>query len=50
MDEQTKQNWQKIKEALEASGKTDCLFYRRAVSIVNTGHDPFESFLNKNEP
>lgn len=50
MDEHTKQNWQKIKEALEASGKTDCVFYRRAVSIVTTGHDPLESFLNRNEP
>ncbi len=50
MDERTKQNWQKIKEALEATGKTDCTFYRRAISILNTGHDPLESFLNKNEP
>jgi len=49
MDEKTKQNWQKVKEALEASGKTDSIFYRRAVSIIHTGHDPFESFLNNNE-
>jgi hypothetical protein len=49
MDEKTKENWKKIKAALEASGKTDCMFYRRAVSIVTTGHDPMDSFLNKND-
>jgi hypothetical protein len=47
MDDRTKQNWQRVKEALEAAGKTNCDFYRRAVSIINTGHDPLESFLNK---
>lgn len=49
MDEHTKQNWQKVKEALEAAGKTDSLFYRRAVSIIHTGHDPLDSFLNNND-
>lgn len=50
MDDQTKENWKKIKTALEESGKTDTIFYRRAVSIVTTGHDPLDTFLNKNEP
>lgn len=50
MNEHTKQNWQKVKIALEAAGKTDSLFYRRAVSILATGYDPFENILNKNEP
>jgi hypothetical protein len=49
MDEHTKQNWQKVKEALEAAGKTDSLFYRRAISIIHTGHDPLDSFLNNND-
>jgi hypothetical protein len=50
MNDRTKENWQKVKDALEAAGKTDSTFYRRAVSILTTGHDPFEHFLNKNEP
>jgi hypothetical protein len=50
MNDHTKQNWQKVKDALEAAGKTDSMFYRRAVSILTTGHDPFENILNRNEP
>jgi hypothetical protein len=34
------ENWRKVKEALEASGKTECFFYKRAVSIISTGRDP----------
>jgi hypothetical protein len=33
-------NWQKVKKALEEAGKQDCFFYRRAVSIIETGRDP----------
>lgn len=33
------QNWKKIKEALERSGKTDSYFYKRAVAILTTGRD-----------
>lgn len=40
MDDRTWENWRKVKEALEASGKTDCAFYRRAVAVVQTGKDP----------
>lgn len=47
MDEHTKENWKKIKEVLEAAGKTDTMFYRRAISILTTGKDPLDSFLNK---
>lgn len=50
MDEHTRNNWKKIKEVLEASGKTDCMFYRRALSILKTGVDPLDNILNKNEP
>jgi len=42
MDQQTRDNWRKIKEALEVAGKTDCMFYRRAVAIVKGGPDPFD--------
>ena len=32
-------NWRKIKEALEAAGKTDSYYYKRAVAILGTGRD-----------
>ena len=34
------ENWRKVKQALENAGKTDCYFYKRAVSIIETGRDP----------
>lgn len=40
MDDRTRENWRKVKSALEAAGKTECAFYRRAVVIVLTGKDP----------
>jgi hypothetical protein len=46
MDEKTKENWKKIKESMEASGKTDNMFYKRAVKIVNGGSDPLDKMLN----
>jgi hypothetical protein len=48
MDDRTRQNWQKIKTALEESNKTDCYLYQRACSIVKTGTDPLANFLNNN--
>ena len=33
------ENWKRVKQALEAAGKTDCYFYKRAVSIIETGRD-----------
>ena len=42
MDAQTKANWLKIKKALEAAGKTDCAYYKRAVAILSGKKDPFE--------
>jgi hypothetical protein len=47
MDEHTRQNWQKIKEVLEESGKTDCFFYKRACSILTTGKDLFNDYKNQ---
>jgi hypothetical protein len=40
MDDRTRENWAKVKAALERSGKTDCDFYRRAVAVATTGRDP----------
>ena len=40
MDKTELENWQKVKDALEAAGKTDCFFYTRAVSICSGGRDP----------
>ena len=39
MDRRTLENWQRVKEALEKAGKTDCLYYKRAVSILSGGRD-----------
>jgi hypothetical protein len=43
MDQRTRDNWLKVKVALEAAGKTDTFFYVRAVAICKGGSDPFES-------
>tara|TARA_S200002703_G_C3786242_1_gene242411 strand:+ start:54 stop:182 length:129 start_codon:yes stop_codon:yes gene_type:complete len=42
MDETTRNNWQRVKEALEKAGKTDSWYYRRAVSIVAGKPDPLK--------
>jgi len=42
MDQREIDNWKKVKAALEAAGKTDCMFYKRAVSITNGGKDLLE--------
>jgi hypothetical protein len=40
MDAQTRANWVKIKEALEKAGKTDSMFYKRAIAILSGKPDP----------
>ena len=40
MDDQTRENWERIAEALENAGKTDCEYYRRAVAIRAGKPDP----------
>lgn len=40
MDRRTLENWQRVKEALEKAGKTDCEYYRRAVAILAGKPDP----------
>ena len=46
MDKHTYENWKKIKDALEESGKTDSFFYKRACAIVkapaDSAKDPFD--------
>ena len=42
MDKHEKENWAKIKEALEKAKKTDCFFYERAVKIVDGKPDPLK--------
>ena len=42
MDSQELENWKKVKDALEAAGKTDSMFYKRAVAICAGKEDPLE--------
>jgi hypothetical protein len=45
MDDQTRQNWLKVKTALEAAGKTESHFYKRAVAVSKGQEDPgFEKY------
>jgi hypothetical protein len=41
MDQETYNNWKKIKEVMEERGATDNPFYKRAVEIVITKVDKF---------
>lgn len=40
MTPEVRENWRRIKKALEEADKTDCDFYRRAVLVVNGAEDP----------
>ncbi len=42
MSEDEKSNWRKVKDALEKAGKTDCMFYKRAVAICKGDDDPLD--------
>jgi hypothetical protein len=46
LDETTRENWKKVKEAMEASGNTNNMYYKRACQIVNGGSDPLDKLLN----
>lgn len=39
-DKQTYENWLKVKQALEAAGKTDTFYYQRALAILAGKKDP----------
>jgi hypothetical protein len=45
LDQTTRENWKKVKEAMEASGNTNNMYYKRACQIVNGGSDPLEKIL-----
>jgi len=45
MDDRTRENWQKIKNTMEASGNTNNIFYKRACEIIRTGKDPLENMF-----
>ena len=40
MDSRERQNWVRVVDALAKAGKTDCLFYKRAVVIASGKPDP----------
>ena len=42
MDSQELENWKKVKDALEAAGKTDSMFYKRALAVIDGKPDPLE--------
>ena len=42
MSETELNNWQKVKEAMEESGNTDNMFYKRAVAICGGEDDPLD--------
>ena len=42
MDQREIENWKKVKAALKAAGKTDCMFYKRAAAIASGGKDLLE--------
>ncbi len=44
MDAQTRENWRKVKDALERAGKTDNHYYRRALAILAGMPDPFDRY------
>ena len=42
MDQQSLDNWRRIKDHLEAVGKTNNHYYRRALAILAGSPDPFD--------
>ena len=42
MNKAERENWKKIKVALEEAVKTDCYFYKRAVAICKGEEDPLK--------
>jgi hypothetical protein len=48
MNALTRANWLKLKTALEAAGKTDCFYYKRALAITAGNADPMSSLAFAN--
>jgi len=42
MDAETRANWLKVKIALEKAGKTNCMYYKRALLILAGRPDPLK--------
>ena len=42
MDDTDRENWERVKLALEEAGKTDCMYYKRAVAICEGKEDPLQ--------
>ena len=42
MSEEERNNWQRIKDAMEEKGTTDNYFYKRACAIVEGKKDPLD--------
>ena len=40
MDKKTRENWERVKKALEENGLTDCWYYKRAVALLAGKPDP----------
>jgi hypothetical protein len=40
MDAHERENWRKVRDALEAAGKTDNWYYKRALAILAGRPDP----------
>ena len=45
MDDISMENWQKIKDAMEASGNTDNFYYKRACAVLAGQKDPMNDIL-----
>lgn len=43
------ENWQKVKDAMEASGNTDNFYYKRACAVLAGQKDPINAILNPKE-
>jgi len=44
VDPQTRENWRRIRDHLEAAGKTENHYYRRALAILAGMPDPFDRY------
>ncbi len=42
MDKTERENWQKVKQALEEANKTDSYYYKRALAILAGDEDPLK--------
>ena len=42
MDNQTRENWKRVKDVMEELGNTNNMYYKRSCEILRTGADPME--------